>query len=50
MTNIFSTYSQAENLVPSSITAAIRPLSLDRIERILGAFFDANSSTETLVI
>ena len=40
MTNIFSTYSQGENRVTSSIMAVIRSLSLDRIERILGALLE----------
>ena len=40
MTNIFSTYSQGENRVTSSILAVIRSLSLDRIERILGALLE----------
>ena len=40
MNNIFSTYSQGENRVTSSILAVIRSLSLDRIERILGALLE----------
>ena len=40
MTNIFSTYSQGENRVTSSIISVIRSLSLDRIERILGALLE----------
>ena len=40
MTNIFSTYSQGENRITSSILAVIRSLSLDRIERILGALLE----------
>lgn len=40
MTNIFSTYSQGENRVTSSIMAVIRSLSLDRIERIFGALLE----------
>ena len=40
MSNIFSTYSQGENRVTSSILAVIRSLSLDRIERILGALLE----------
>ena len=40
MTSIFSTYSQGENRVTSSILAVIRSLSLDRIERILGALLE----------
>ena len=40
MNNIFSTYSQGENRVTSSILAVIQSLSLDRIERILGALLE----------
>ena len=40
MNNIFSTYSEGENRVTSSILAVIRSLSLDRIERILGALLE----------
>ena len=40
MTNIFSTYFQGENRVTSSIMAVIRSLSLDLIERILGALLE----------
>ena len=40
MNNLFSTYSQGENRVTSSILAVIRSLSLDRIERILRALLE----------
>ena len=40
MNNLFSTYSQGENRVTSSILAVIRNLSLDRIERILRALLE----------
>ena len=40
MANIFSTYSQGENRVTASFLAVIRSLSLDRIQRILGALLE----------
>ena len=40
MPSIFSTYSTGENRVTASFLAVIRSLSLDRIERILGALLE----------
>ncbi len=40
MASIFSTYSTGENRVTASFLAVIRSLSLDRIERILGALLE----------
>lgn len=40
MANIFSTYSQGENRVTASLLAVIRSLSLDRIQRLLGALLE----------
>lgn len=40
MTSIFSTYSTGENRVTASFLAVIRSLSLDRIERLLGALLE----------
>lgn len=40
MANIFSTYSQGENRVTASFLAVIRSLSLDRIQRLLGALLE----------
>lgn len=37
MNSIFSTYSTGENRVTASILAVLRSLSLDRIQRLLGA-------------
>ena len=39
-TNLFSTYSTAENRVTASFLAVLRSLSLDRIQRILGALLE----------
>jgi len=38
--NIFSTYSTAENRITASVLAVLRSLSLGRIERILGALME----------
>lgn len=40
MTSIFSTYSAGENRVTASLLAVIRSLSLDRIQRLLGALLE----------
>lgn len=40
MTDIFSTYSQGENRVTASCLAVLRSLSLDRIQRLLGALLE----------
>ena len=40
MESIFSTYSQGENRVTASMLAVLRSLSLDRIQRILGALVE----------
>jgi len=40
MTNIFSTYSQGENRATASCLAVLRSLSLDRIQRLLGALLE----------
>ncbi|MBU0719549.1 MAG: hypothetical protein KJ749_15000 [Planctomycetes bacterium] len=38
--NIFSTYSAGENRVTASLLAVLRSLSLDRIQRVLGALLE----------
>ncbi len=40
MASIFSSYSTGENRVTASILAVLRSLSLDRMQRILGAFLE----------
>lgn len=40
MTSIFSTYSTGENRVTASFLAVLRSLSLDRIQRLLGALLE----------
>ncbi len=40
MTSIFSTYSTGENRVTASFLAVVRSLSLDRIQRLLGALLE----------
>ncbi len=40
MNSIFSTYSTGENRVTASILAVLRSLSLDRIQRLLGALLE----------
>ena len=40
MTSIFSTYSTGENRVTASLLAVLRSLTLDRIQRILGALLE----------
>lgn len=40
MSSIFSTYSTGENRVTASLLAVIRSLSLDRIQRLLGALLE----------
>lgn len=40
MTSIFSTYSTGENRVTASLLAVLRSLSLDRIQRLLGALLE----------
>jgi len=40
MSSIFSTYSAGENRVTASILAVLRSLSLDRIQRLLGALLE----------
>jgi len=42
MSSIFATYSMGENRVTASILAVIRSLSLDRIQRLLGALLEAS--------
>jgi len=39
-TNLFSTYSTGENRVTASILAVLRSLSLDRIQRLIGALLE----------
>jgi hypothetical protein len=39
-TNLFSTYSTGENRVTASILAVLRSLSLDRMQRLLGALLE----------
>ena len=39
-TNLFSTYSTSENRVTASILAVLRSLSLDRIQRLIGALLE----------
>ena len=39
-TNLFSTYSTGENRVTASFLAVLRSLSLDRIQRVLGALLE----------
>ena len=39
-TNLFSTYSTRENRITASFLAVLRSLSLDRIQRILGALLE----------
>lgn len=39
-TNIFSTYRTGENRITASILAVLRSLSLDRIERLIGALLE----------
>ncbi len=40
MASIFSTYSTGENRVTASFLAVLRSLSLDRIQRLLGALLE----------
>jgi hypothetical protein len=40
-TNLFSTYSTGENRVTASILAVLRSLSLDRMQRLLGALLES---------
>jgi hypothetical protein len=40
MSSIFSTYSTGENRVTASVLAVLRSLSLDRIQRLLGALLE----------
>lgn len=40
MTSIFSTYSTGENRITASFLAVLRSLSLDRIQRLLGALLE----------
>ena len=40
MSSIFSTYSTGENRVTASLLAVVRSLSLDRIQRLLGALLE----------
>ncbi len=42
-TNIFSTYSTAENRVTASVLAVLRSLSLERTERLIGALLGEES-------
>ena len=42
MSSIFSTYSTGENRVTASVLAVLRSLSLDRIQRLLGALLESD--------
>lgn len=42
-TNLFSTYSTGENRVTASILAVLRSLSLDRMQRLLGALLEESA-------
>jgi hypothetical protein len=42
-TSIFSTYSTGENRVTASILAVLKSLSLNRIERLLGALLEQSA-------